>query len=97
MVALADMPCVSPVTIQAIAARLREGAAIAAPFYRGQRGHPVGFSAVHRDMLLALHGDTGARPVLKRHAGQIVQIQVDDPGVLQDVDTRADADRLQKQ
>ncbi|HEX2824738.1 MAG TPA: nucleotidyltransferase family protein [Burkholderiales bacterium] len=93
IVALADMPRVRPQTIQAVAAAIKGGAVIAAPFYRGERGHPVGFSARVRDELTQLRGDTGAKAVLARHADEIVRVDCDDPGVLLDIDLRTDLHR----
>jgi molybdenum cofactor cytidylyltransferase len=94
VVALADMPWIAPATIRAIANSLAAGAAIVAPSYRGQRGHPVGFSREYRDALASLTGDAGARSVLKRNPDRLTWIDVDDPGVLRDVDTRADLPRV---
>jgi molybdenum cofactor cytidylyltransferase len=94
LVALADMPCVDPRTIARIAQAVQDGARIALPVHRGTRGHPVGFDARCRDDLLVLTGDAGARTLLQRHADDVVRLEVDDPGVLQDVDTRADAERI---
>jgi molybdenum cofactor cytidylyltransferase len=96
IVALADMPRVRPETIATLVARLRAGARIAVPVWDGRRGHPVGFSASCRDELLALRGDSGARALLERHAADVVRVPVDDPGVVQDVDTLEDAARLKK-
>ena len=90
VIALADMPFVRPETIARIAAALAEGAAIAAPACNGVRGHPVGFARRFRDELLALTGDEGARRILSEHPDWITQFEVDDPGVLRDVDTPAD-------
>jgi molybdenum cofactor cytidylyltransferase len=90
VIALADMPRVKPDTIRAIAAALRGGAKIAAPVYQGQRGHPVGFGRPLAPELRALRGDTGARDVLQRYRDAIVRVSSDDPGVLLDVDTKAD-------
>lgn len=90
LIALADMPLVKTRTMIAIADALRAGAAIAAPRYRGQRGHPVGFAARFRDRLLALSGDEGARSVIKERAGEILLIDCDDAGVLADVDHPGD-------
>ncbi|NIR61750.1 MAG: hypothetical protein GWO02_20815, partial [Gammaproteobacteria bacterium] len=59
-----------------------------------QRGHPVGFAARFRDELLACRGDTGARVLLERQAERLVTFATDDPGVLADVDTPADLERL---
>jgi molybdenum cofactor cytidylyltransferase len=47
--------------------------------------------------LLALRGDAGARSVLQRYAAEVVAVEVDDPGILQDVDTADDLDALDAQ
>lgn len=94
VVALADMPSVAPRTIRLIADELTNGAGIVVPIYRGKRGHPVGFAAHHREALLNLSGDQGARAILEANAGQVVRLDVEDAGILQDVDTREDAERV---
>jgi CTP:molybdopterin cytidylyltransferase MocA len=44
---------------------------------------------------MALSGDAGARQLLEDHAGEVHAVEVDEAGVLLDVDTReALADRL---
>ena len=90
VVALADMPEITPAAIKSVVAALEEGALIAAPQFRNQRGHPVGFGAALRDELLALDGDQGARAVLERHRDALKLIECDDSGVLYDVDRKAD-------
>lgn len=92
IVALADMPFVRPDTIRSVAERLAAGAAIVAPRYRGQRGHPVGLAARYLAELEALTGDEGARAILKRDAGLIQFVDCDDPGVLRDIDEPKDLD-----
>jgi molybdenum cofactor cytidylyltransferase len=94
IVALADMPRVQPSTIATIAGAISSGATVAAPEYRGERGHPVAFSHALRSELLGLSGDRGARALLERHRDKIRLIECDDSGVLLDVDARADLDRL---
>lgn len=90
VVALADMPRIRPETIKRIADAVSSGAWIAAPTYRGERGHPVGFSARLRDELVALKGDEGARAVLARHRAELALVECDDPGVVFDIDRRED-------
>lgn len=90
VVALADMPYLRPETIRVVATALSEGAAIAAPAYRGERGHPVGFARRFLDDLTGLRGDAGARDILKAHPGWITLYEVDDPGVLRDIDEPSD-------
>lgn len=90
VVALADMPRIHPLTIQRVAQALQNGARIAAPQFKGERGHPVGFGAALREELLALKGDEGARAVLKRHYAEIELLDVADAGVVFDIDRRED-------
>jgi len=93
VVALADMPRVPPDIIKKIVAALEGGAVVAAPVFRGERGHPVGFGAALREELLALDGDQGARAVVDRHGDSVKLIECDDPGILFDVDRKSDIAR----
>ena len=86
----ADMPYISASTTQQLVDALRAGAQLVAPFYRGQRGHPVGFSARFQAALADLDGDTGARGILQLHADRLSAIATDDAGILTDIDTVAD-------
>ncbi len=88
IIALADMPHVSPATIARLDAAICAGADIAVPVHQGRRGNPVGFSWRHRAGLLALTGDQGARRLLR--SGAVTQVPVDDRGILLDIDTPAD-------
>jgi molybdenum cofactor cytidylyltransferase len=91
IIALADMPWVRSETVAAVAAALDSGAIVAAPECGGTRGHPVGFAAALYTELIALTGDEGAKSVLARHPPKL--LGTDDPGILRDVDTRADLER----
>lgn len=93
IVGLADMPWIAPATIRSVADAIGAGASIAAPVHRGERGHPVGFSPAHRDALMALSGDEGARAIVAAAGVELVRVDVDDPGVLRDVDRPADLAR----
>ncbi len=88
VVALGDMPFIRPPTVARIADTIERGANLAAPFYNGQRGHPVGFACALREELLGLGADFGARALLQRHADQLARVECDDPGVLLDIDRR---------
>jgi molybdenum cofactor cytidylyltransferase len=90
IVGLADMPWIAPATITTVAGRLRTGASLVAPTFRGQRGHPVGFAARHGAALRALRGDAGARELIASHAETITLVDVADAGILRDVDVPAD-------
>lgn len=90
IVALADMPFVRPSTIAAVRDALAAGAAIAAPYFRARRGHPVGLAARFRPQLEALTGDVGARTILSEHEALLVKVPVGDPGVVRDIDRPSD-------
>lgn len=90
VIALADMPYIDSQTTVDIASKLSEGASIVVPTYQGKRGHPVGFSAKFRGELESLHGDEGARSILKLYPEEITFLECDDSGILTDIDTPAD-------
>jgi molybdenum cofactor cytidylyltransferase len=86
-----DMPLVQPSTVQAVASQLA-GHPIVYAQHRGRRGHPVGFAAELYSELATLAGDEGARRLVARYPA--LGFEVDDPGVLIDVDTEADLESL---
>jgi len=90
VIALADMPFIRSTTIEMVAQNLACGSAIAMPTYQGQRGHPVGFSARFRSELENLHGDEGARSIIKAHSAEVQTFACDDAGILADIDTLDD-------
>jgi molybdenum cofactor cytidylyltransferase len=90
----ADMPLVQPQTLRAVSDALGHHA-VAYAQYRGRRGHPVAFGAELYSDLMHLRGDEGARRLVARYPA--CAVEVDDPGVLQDVDTEADLAALRAQ
>ena len=90
LVALADMPSIKTATIALVVRELEAGRDLIAPTYQGQRGHPVGFGKRVGAQLAALDGDAGARDIIVAHKGELVLIECDDPGILQDIDRKSD-------
>lgn len=88
-----DMPLVRPGSILAVASVL-EQYPVAYAQHRGRRGHPVGFAAELYSELILLRGDEGARRVMARYPAQGVELE--DPGVLLDVDTESDLESLRQ-
>ena len=87
IVLLGDMPRVKAATIDRLAAAWGARRSLAVvPTFKGRRGNPVLLSRALEPDLSALSGDTGAGPLLKGRPG-VVECPVDDPAVLQDVDT----------
>lgn len=91
VIGLGDMPLVQPETWRRLRIRFAEASrpAIVFPVNGGRRGHPVLFDTTFRDELLQLHGDGGARAVIRAHADAALGVPVDDPGIFRDLDTRA--------
>lgn len=90
----ADLPLIQSDTLRAVAAALK-GHDVVVPFYRGQRGHPVGFSAQCGPALLNLKGNQGAAPVVRSYTA--IELIVSDVGCVTDIDTVDDlraAERL---
>lgn len=90
VLALGDMPWVTPATYEALIAAFRDGADIVVPEYRGQRGNPVVFGASHFEALRAVEGDAGGRQLFEAHA--VTRVPVEDAGVCRDVDEPEDLD-----
>lgn len=92
LIALADMPWIQPGTYQQVISSLHNDAPLVVPFFNDKRGHPVGFSRRFREELMALDGDSGARRIIESHTHELHRIDVDDPGILRDVDRLQDLD-----
>lgn len=88
-----DMPLVKAATLRAVAAALQHHP-VAYAQHRGRRGHPVAFSAELFSELATLSGDEGARRLIARYPAAAVEVQ--DPGVLMDLDTQADLHRMRQ-
>lgn len=93
MVMPGDLPLLRPQSLGQVAAALHTADAVV-PVCHGRRGHPVGFGSRYRQALLALSGDVGGRHVLQGDGGQVVWLNIHDPGIYLDVDTPADVARL---
>jgi molybdenum cofactor cytidylyltransferase len=89
----ADLPLVKGTTIRTIARDLRHNAVIV-PSYKGERGHPVGFSRACKDDLLALGGSFGAASVTRKYP--CLDVTVEDMGVRIDIDTVHDLARAEE-
>jgi len=88
-----DMPLVQPGTLLAVA-RALDHHAVAYAQHGGRRGHPVGFAAELYPELTELSGDEGARRIIARYPAFAVDL--DDPGILVDIDTEDDLDALRR-
>ncbi len=91
VIALADMPFIKTATYHAVRAGLT-ATNLVVPYYREQRGNPVGIGKRYFAELAELQGDQGARALLQQHAAAVLRVDVEDAGILRDIDTRAALD-----
>lgn len=61
----------------------RERPLVVRPCFRSQPGHPVIFDGTLRNELADLSGPGGGRTVIERHASELLELEVDDPGTVQ--------------
>ncbi|HWK09909.1 MAG TPA: NTP transferase domain-containing protein, partial [Vicinamibacterales bacterium] len=93
LVTLVDIPLVAPATIGALCARAGESSAsIVRAVHRGEHGHPVIFKRGLFEALRRADPAVGAKEVVR--AAVIEDVEVDDPGITEDVDTPDDYARL---
>ena len=84
---LVDHPAFEPTTVATLIAEFGlSPAPVVIPSYRGRRGHPVLVANSVFKPLLALEADQGANSVIRAFADEIRTIDVEDPGILVDVD-----------
>jgi len=95
LIILADQPFIQPETLKRIIDRYRHSdAQIVIPAYKGFRGNPVLLDRSVFEEVTALKGDIGCRAIFGDHADGIVKVEVDDIGVLLDIDNREDYEQL---
>jgi molybdenum cofactor cytidylyltransferase len=91
VVTLVDVPMVSPHTIRTVIdAWRRARAPVVRPAFGPRRGHPVVFDRAIFDELRRAPLHEGARSVVRAHASDVLDVPVDDPGCVADIDTPAD-------
>lgn len=92
---LVDHPRLQAETLAAVAEALDQHAApVVIPRYQGQRGHPVAISSAVIQQLLDLPNDASPKDVIRSHRATTVFVDVDDPSVVEDIDTPDDFDAM---
>ncbi len=94
IIVLGDQPAIRSDVIKKLAAAYQPAhAEIVLPLFRGQRGHPLLVGVRHFSEILKRHDGIGLRGFLAAHAGEILELAVDDDGVTADMDYPADYQR----
>lgn len=88
LVTPADMPLIQPETIRrVVTALLQSDKSIAVPTYLGRRGHPIAFHRSLYERVLTFQSHQGIRPLVHGHPEQVLLVEVEDEGVVMDIDS----------
>jgi molybdenum cofactor cytidylyltransferase len=85
----ADYPAILPTTIQKLN---NSQGKIRIPVYQKRKGHPVYFEKECKEGILDEKQDSSLRDYIARIG--FTTVEVDDPGILQDIDTKEDYKRI---
>jgi molybdenum cofactor cytidylyltransferase len=86
----ADMPFVKAVTIVLVTRTCLETGRVVVPVFNDRRGHPIGLPGGLRDGLLMMPPDRSLKDALAALGEEPHLIEVDDEGVVRDVDVKSD-------
>lgn len=91
LMTLVDVPFVSAYTVSRVVDVWRGSRApIVRPARGNQHGHPVIFDRSLFHELRAADPRVGAKPVVRAHEREIINVEVDDPGAFLDIDNVAE-------
>jgi CTP:molybdopterin cytidylyltransferase MocA len=95
VVALVDQPLVGAQSVRRLIAAYRAGASVAVAAYAGRPRNPVLLAREHwAEVIAQAGGDYGARQFLRAHPDLVTLVECGDTGRPDDIDTRADLDRI---
>lgn len=91
VVLLGDQPGIDAPMIDAVLRAWEASeASIALPAVGGRRGHPLVFDRCHRHEVLTRFDDVGLRGLLAAHPDAVLEVPLQAPEVLEDIDTPED-------
>jgi len=97
LVALGDQPLVTTQTYDTlIATAMCTDKGILVPTYAGKRGNPIVLSIGYRTALLGLSGDIGGRELLRAYSGDVLEVPVEDKGIIININTYVEYEKQLK-
>jgi len=88
MICPGDMPFIQTATVNRVLAAFETGDGIITPVHQGRRGHPVLFDRKFYPEMLRVQGDLGAREIIGRHPEDVRILEIPDPGMHIDIDSK---------
>jgi molybdenum cofactor cytidylyltransferase len=64
--------------------------------FKGQQGNPVLFPKSFEEKLLSIQGDSGAKKILEINKKEVLYLEINDPGIIRDLDVPNDFNNLSK-
>ncbi len=91
-IALADQPLISPAVYSRLSRAFRqESKKIVVPTYRSRRGHPVLLDRCFQEEIMGMPDRQGGlRPLVDRYREQLLLLDLEQPGIIIDLDNPAD-------
>ena len=89
LIVLADMPYVDAVSIVRLC-QFADRKKIIQPYFNSSPGNPVMIGTAFLPQLMSLEGDVGAKAILQTHSQALIKLDLDDSGLVHDIDTLDD-------
>jgi len=94
-ISLGDMPSINYDTYNQLIKCNKNKKAIV-PMFKGQQGNPVLFPKSFEEKLLSIQGDSGAKKILEINKKEVLYLEINDPGIIRDLDVPNDFNNLSK-
>ncbi|MCK4932558.1 MAG: nucleotidyltransferase family protein [Candidatus Aminicenantes bacterium] len=95
LVFLGDQPMIPSSSVDQIIRAYRSSAkGIVLPVYQQRRGHPILIDVTYRQEVANLNPEIGLRELIHNHPEDILEVDLDSPSILEDIDTPEDYKNL---
>ena len=94
-ISLADMPSIKSETYNHLI-KFNKNKKIIIPLFKGQKGNPVFFPSSFEEKLLAIQDDDGAKKMLEINKKEVLKLEINDPGIIKDLDVPNDFNNINK-
>jgi len=92
-ICLGDMPLVNH-NIYNQLIKSKNNKKIIVPTYKGQQGNPVLFDKSMKEKIMNISGDVGAKKILELNKDKILNLEIDDQGLVKGFDAQIDFNSL---
>ncbi len=91
MIFLGDQPAIPGEVARVLIREYRKSEkGIVIPVYKGRRGHPLLIDGKYRNVIGQLDHAVGLRDLLHKYPEDVLEVNIEKPGILKDVDTPED-------